>query len=245
MWPVQISCGSPSTLLSRHSRVAESGSEAKVERRGVLALLMYNSHRRSLSYRPAFVTLFLETLRDGAPVDDIPNGTKVLGLAVLVLQIVCVLPGVYSKERLEVAGDGVLVGAGDEAEGAGGLVLDEPGPAGALDSGEGGVGLLLEVLEGAKVLVDGSLRKVSGDSQRACCGGGYLCRERRSRTRSSPWGSPPPPLPWGARFSQKREWLTWPPPWKLSRGAWAAAALVSPLAWASAMASEAALKLLT
>jgi hypothetical protein len=69
-----------------------------------------------------------------------------------------VLPGVDAEEGLVVAGDGVLVGAGDETEGARGLVLDEPGPAGALDAGEGGVGLLLEVLEGAEVLVDGSLR---------------------------------------------------------------------------------------
>ena len=39
------------------------------------------------------------------------------------------LPGVDAEEGLEVACDGVLVGAGDEAQGAGRLVLDEPGPA--------------------------------------------------------------------------------------------------------------------
>jgi hypothetical protein len=68
-----------------------------------------------------------------------------------------VLPGVDSQKRLQVAGDGVLVGASDEAEVSGRLVLDEPGPARALDAGEGSVGLLLEVVEGAKVLLDGSL----------------------------------------------------------------------------------------
>lgn len=67
------------------------------------------------------------------------------------------LPGVDAHEGLEVAGDGVLVGAGDDGEGARSLVLDEPGPAGALDAGEEGVGLLLEVVKGAKVFVDGGL----------------------------------------------------------------------------------------
>jgi hypothetical protein len=73
-----------------------------------------------------------------------------------------VLPGVDTQQGLEVAGDGVLVGAGDEAEGARGLVLDDPGPAAALDAGEGGVGLLAEVVEGAKVLGNGGLRGISG-----------------------------------------------------------------------------------
>jgi hypothetical protein len=68
-----------------------------------------------------------------------------------------VLPGVDTHERLEVTGDGILVCTGDEAKGAGSLVLDQPCPAGTLDAGEGGIGLLLEVLEGAEVLVDGSL----------------------------------------------------------------------------------------
>lgn len=67
------------------------------------------------------------------------------------------LPGVDAQQGLKVAGDRVLVGAGDEGEVAGGLVLDDPGPAGALDASEGSVGLLLEVLKGAEVLVDGSL----------------------------------------------------------------------------------------
>jgi hypothetical protein len=101
--------------------------------------------------------LFLEALGDGAPVDDVPDGAEVLGLAVLVLQVVGVLPGVDAQQGLEVARDGVLVRAGDEAERARRLVLDEPGPAGALDAGEGRVGLLLEVLERAEVFVDGGL----------------------------------------------------------------------------------------
>lgn len=68
------------------------------------------------------------------------------------------LPSVDAEKGLEVARDGVLVQAGDEAECARGLVLDEPGPAGALDTGQGRVGLLLEVVERSEVFVDGRLR---------------------------------------------------------------------------------------
>ena len=67
------------------------------------------------------------------------------------------LPGVNAHQRLEVAGYGVLVRTGDETEGARGLVLHEPGPAGALDAGKGSVGLLLEILERPEVFVDGGL----------------------------------------------------------------------------------------
>jgi hypothetical protein len=105
--------------------------------------------------------LVLKTLGNGVPVDNVPNGAKVLSLAVLVLKVVGVLPSVDTEKRLEVASNRVLVRAGDEAKGTGCLVLDEPGPAGALDTGEGSVGLLLEGLEGAKVLVDGSLETLA------------------------------------------------------------------------------------
>lgn len=105
-----------------------------------------------------FAILFLKSLGNSAPVDDVPDGAKVLSLAVLVLQVVGVLPGVNAHQRLDVAGDWVPVGACDDAESARGLVLDEPGPAGALDAGEQGVGLLLEVVKGAKVFVDGGLQ---------------------------------------------------------------------------------------
>ena len=67
-----------------------------------------------------------EALLDGLPVDDIPDGGEVLGLAVLVLEarqmvstgkgpskqeflLVGVLPSVNTEQRLELADDGVLV----------------------------------------------------------------------------------------------------------------------------------------
>lgn len=67
------------------------------------------------------------------------------------------LPSIDTHQGLEVSGNGVLVGTSNDAQGARGLVLDEPSPSGTLNTSESGVGLLLEGLEGAKVLVDGSL----------------------------------------------------------------------------------------
>ena len=103
-----------------------------------------------------WTNLFLKSLGDSAPVDDLPDGAEVLSLAVLVLEVVGVLPGVNSEEGLEVASNGVLVGSGDDGQSASVLILDEPGPARALDSSKGSVGLLLEGVERAKVFVDGS-----------------------------------------------------------------------------------------
>lgn len=110
--------------------------------------------------QPSNISPFLslaEPLGHGLPVDDVPDGAEVLGLAVLVLQVVGVLPGVDAQQGDQVAGDGVLVRAGDEAQRARLLVLDDPGPAAALDAGEGGVGLLDEGGVGAEVAVDGFL----------------------------------------------------------------------------------------
>ena len=67
-----------------------------------------------------------EALFNGLPVDDVPNGLEVLGLAVLVLEantcqhpvhsypttvdlLVGVLPGVNTEEGLELTNDRVLV----------------------------------------------------------------------------------------------------------------------------------------
>lgn len=48
----------------------------------------------------------------------------------------------------------VLVGRGHHLELLGSLVVSEPAPSGALDGGRLGVDLVLEVLEGSKVLLD-------------------------------------------------------------------------------------------
>lgn len=99
----------------------------------------------------------LEPRRHRLPVDDVPDRIKVLGLAVLVLQVVRVLPRIDAQQRHPGAAHGVLVGARDDAEVAVRLVLGEPGPPAALDPGEGGVDMLAEGVDRAEVLVDGAL----------------------------------------------------------------------------------------
>lgn len=70
------------------------------------------------------------------------------------------LPGVDAQQWHVVACHGVLVGAGDDLESAGRLVFGQPGPAAALDAGQGGVDLALQSLEGSEVAVDGGLNEL-------------------------------------------------------------------------------------
>ncbi len=99
----------------------------------------------------------LEPGRHGLPVDDIPDGVEVLGLAVLVLQVVGVLPGINAQQGDERAGNGVLVGTSHQSEGAALLVLHQPRPAASLDSGQRGVCLLAEGVDGSEIGVDSFL----------------------------------------------------------------------------------------
>ena len=64
------------------------------------------------------------------------------------------LPGVNAEDGAVLADDGVLVGVGLDADVAGLHVLHQPGPAGALDAGESGVELALQLLERAVRVVD-------------------------------------------------------------------------------------------
>lgn len=89
------------------------------------------------------VKLLFKPLRDGAPVYDVPDSTKVLGFAVLVLQVVGVLPSINSKERLEVTGDRILISSSNESQRPRRLVLDKPRPARALNASKSTIGLLL------------------------------------------------------------------------------------------------------
>jgi hypothetical protein len=88
----------------------------------------------------------LQPLLRRLPVNNIPHSREVLGLAVLVLQVVGVLPGINTKNGAELADDGVLVGVGLDADVAGLHVLHQPRPAGALDAGERGVELALQLV---------------------------------------------------------------------------------------------------
>src|SRR6266436_3648609 len=68
-----------------------------------------------------FVTLCGgEALVDLVPVDGVPPGREVVGTAVLVLEVVGVLPDVVAEDGVAALGDGVvLVGGGDDGELAG------------------------------------------------------------------------------------------------------------------------------
>lgn len=91
----------------------------------------------------------LKSLLDSLPVDHIPNRTKVLRLPVLILQIIRMLPSINTQQRRVLSYNGVLVRIGADLDLAGLVVLNQPGPAAALDAGERGVKFGLEVGEGA------------------------------------------------------------------------------------------------
>ena len=97
----------------------------------------------------------LEALLGSLPVDNIPDGVEVLGLLVLVLEVVGVLPSVNTEDRSELTNNGILVCVGSDLNGTSLGVLDQPSPAGALDTGQSGVELLLHAIEAAVVGVDG------------------------------------------------------------------------------------------
>ena len=116
----------------------------------------YYTHRLPLAafIKPSDSINLLQPLLRRLPVNNIPNSREVLRLAVLVLKVVRVLPGVDAEDRAELADHGVLVGVGLDADVAGLHVLHQPGPAGALDASERGVELALQLVERAVGVVD-------------------------------------------------------------------------------------------
>lgn len=65
------------------------------------------------------------------------------------------LPSVNTEDGSELTNNGVLVCVGSDLDGTSLGVLDQPGPAGALNTGQRGVELLLHRVETAVVGVDG------------------------------------------------------------------------------------------
>lgn len=116
--------------------------------------LIYNVSRR-IPIEPCLS--LLKPFRYSAPVDDVPDGVEVIGLLVLVLQVVRVFPSINAHKRNIVTDNRVLIHSSDDLKCAGGLVLDQPRPAAALDAGEGRVDLFLHVLKRTKVPLDGRL----------------------------------------------------------------------------------------
>lgn len=91
----------------------------------------------------------LESLARNFPVQDIPNGSKVFCLSVLVLQIVGVLPSINAENWRVLSNNWVLVGVCLDLHCPSLVVLDKPCPAAALDTCESTVELGLEIAEGA------------------------------------------------------------------------------------------------
>lgn len=77
-----------------------------------------------------------KSLLSSLPVQHIPDGLEVLGLAVLVLQVVGVLPSINTQDWGELASDWVLVGVVLDRNLSGLSVLDQPSPSGTLQAGE-------------------------------------------------------------------------------------------------------------
>src|SRR5215831_12026223 len=112
----------------------------------------------------SLLSCFFEALVDFGPVDDVPPGGEVVGAAVLVLEVVGVLPDVISEDRVEALAERrVLVGRRDDLQLA---TLDhKPAPSGAELLGSGLVEGLLEGFKIAEVLLDlvgeGSARRAA------------------------------------------------------------------------------------
>ena len=88
------------------------------------------------------------------PIDNPPQRLQVRGAAVLVVEVVGVLPDVEGQEGLETVGGGV-VGAGVLADGKSAIGIGlEPHPAGAEEGGAGGDERGLEGGEGAPLGLD-------------------------------------------------------------------------------------------
>src|SRR5215207_1296382 len=93
------------------------------------------------------------TLGHLPPIDGVPPRVEIVGSAVLVLQVVGVLPDVHADQRRLAVGDRVvLVGRRDDRQAR--AVVYEPGPAGAELVDPGVLQLALEVAEAAERRAD-------------------------------------------------------------------------------------------
>lgn len=163
------SCTALRHLIRRHEDSEARATEAVREAKGTIRTRSRDgeSERSLLTFTYEYTAMhisqsviFLSLLvprRNSLPVDYIPDRIEVLGLAVLVLEVVRMLPRINTEQGHPGPAYGVLVGALDDGQVAACLVLGEPRPPATLDPGEGCVHLLAEGVEGAEVLVDGAL----------------------------------------------------------------------------------------
>jgi hypothetical protein len=127
----------------------------------------------------------LAVLTDLVPVDNVPPVADILGPAVLVLEVVGMLPNIQSEDgEHNLVSDAlhervVLVGSADELELVSGLVDADPDPAGSEEGtgGSAGLKLLLHLVHGAEGLVDELLQLGRGLGLGGLVGGGHLIPE--------------------------------------------------------------------
>ncbi len=115
-------------------------------------------HGSSLRLRQRLAHLCLlpglfEAFVDFVPVDDVPPCGEIFRTAVLVFQVIGVLPDIVAEDGVvSLRERGILVGGGDDLQLA--AVQNEPAPSGAELLCRGFVELLLKGLEIAEVLLD-------------------------------------------------------------------------------------------
>lgn len=95
------------------------------------------------------------TVADEIPVEEIPDSGGMLGSAVLIFQVVGMFPDVDGEQRFSAVGErAILVGGALNEEGA--IFFEgEPAPAAAEVTGRGFGQFILELIEAAKVFIDG------------------------------------------------------------------------------------------
>jgi hypothetical protein len=91
-----------------------------------------------------FHMLLPQSSLNSLPINYIPNSIKIFCLAILILQIVRMLPSINAQQRGELAYDWILVCICADQDLTRLVVFDEPGPAAALDTGERGIEFALE-----------------------------------------------------------------------------------------------------
>ena len=92
---------------------------------------------------------------DNGPIHQLPPGLKIVCPAVLVLEVIGVLPDVESEQGSEAFGEGIACVGALGYEELAVVVLGEPYPSGAEEADAGVDKGAAEVLEAAEVAVDG------------------------------------------------------------------------------------------
>jgi hypothetical protein len=126
-----------------------------------------------------FLTVLVETVSDGLPVDNLPNGLEVIGTNVLVLEVVSVLPNVNAQKRNQTSGglERILVRGSGNLKALELLVVAEPTPARSLNGSGLGVELFNELVKRTPGLLN-LLEKLSSGLLTATAGlGGQVLPE--------------------------------------------------------------------